>query len=436
MNRRQCLRQLAAGTAAASLGLPAWLSAAGGRPPNVVLILSDDLGSVDLGCYGAADLATPHLDALASRGVRFSQFYVGAPLCSASRAGLLTGRYFQRALDQSKGLRASETTMAEMFRAAGYRTALYGKWHLAGDPPNPNGHGFDDFLGHTAGAVDSYSHFSYWDGAPGHALVRNGAPYYEDGSYLPELLVRESCRFIEQDPASPFFLLLSLNQPHYPMQPEARFREASGHIADPNRRLYAANVSSMDAKVGQVVACLERNGLRDDTIIIFLSDHGHSDEPGGRGGSAGVLRGGKMTLFEGGIRVPCIAAWPGRFPAAVCAQPVMAMDWLPTLAAYCGLDVTGLQLDGRSLQTVIDTGAPSPHPQLHWMMGSYWAVRDDRWKLITHNVNVFLADLKSDPGERQNVATDHWEVVDRLQLSHEEWLAREALTPYFEITND
>jgi arylsulfatase A-like enzyme len=418
MTRRQCLGALAAGTVALGSGLSLW--AESGRRPNVVLMLCDDLGAGDLGCYGASDLSTPHLDRLAADGVRFTQFYAGAPVCSASRAGLLTGRYFQRALDRIKGLRGSETTMAEMFRAAGYRTALYGKWHLAGDPPSPNAHGFEDFLGHRVGAIDSYSHFTYWDSSPQHALWRNGERYHEDGAFLPDIVARESCRFIESHRDEPFLLFVAFNQPHYPMQPEPSFRAQHHHIDDWNRRLYAANVASLDDKVGRILDCLQAQGLAEDTIVLFMSDHGHSDEPGGRGGSAGGLRGAKGSLFEGGIRVPCLARWPGSIAAGeIRNQPAQMMDWLPTLAACCGVDAGDVHLDGGDLGRVLAADGPAPRASLHWMLGSqFWAVRQGQWKLLTLRSERFLVDLKTDPGETTSVAAENESRVQHLQRLH------------------
>ena len=433
ISRRRCLRALAGSAAALSVGTVPPLWAQGRRRPNVVFILSDDQGTVDLNCYGARDLVTPNLDALAAGGVRFTQFYVGAPMCTASRVGLLTGRYVQRALDPGTGIFPAETTLGELFQAAGYRTALFGKWHLGGSPPSdPNSQGFDEFLGHRCGAIDNYSHYNYWGGpAPRHALWRDREPYREDGVFLPDLVVRESRRFMERHRDRPFLLFVASNQPHYPLQPEPRFLGQYGHVQDPSRRAYGAAVTSLDDKVGQIVRAIADLGLAQDTIVVFMSDNGHSLEPqaGGGGGSAGPFRGAKPTLWEGGIRVPSIVSWPGHIARGqVRDQMASAMDWLPTLARYCGIDVSPLALDGRALDgrdlsgLIASPGAPSPHEALHWMIvGTYWAVREGRWKLLHRSEGRFLVDLETDPGESANLLAARRDVADRLQAQHEAW---------------
>jgi arylsulfatase A-like enzyme len=253
------------------------------------------------------------MDALATQGVRFTDFYVSAPMCTASRISLLTGRYFQRSYLAGRGIHESETTMAELFRSAGYRTGFFGKWHIGGPPWDPLGQGFDEFVGHRVGAIDNYSHFAYWAAVPQHALLRGREPYREDGTFLPDIVTRESIDFLSRHRDTPFFLFVSYNQPHYPLQPEERFLRQYDHTKGA-RRIYGAAVTSLDDKIGQILAALDEQGLRDDTIVVLMSDNGHSEEPEGVGGSAGPFRGAKKTLFEGGIRVPCIVSAPGRIP--------------------------------------------------------------------------------------------------------------------------
>jgi arylsulfatase A len=445
MNRRSFLLG-SAGLAAAGVsalafgqqGLPAR------RRPNVLLIMSDDQGSVDLGCYGAGDLRTPHLDALAARGVRFTQFYVAAAICSPSRGALMTGRYPQRnGLDTNAGghigLPPAEVTIAEAFREAGYRTGLFGKWHLGMEPEmSPNARGFDAFFGHKEGCIDNYSHFFYWGGPNRHDLWRNDERVREDGAFFPDLMTREACRFIDENRDEPFFLYLPTNIPHYPMQAEVEYDEAFAHLDQPRRR-YAALVACMDDRIGRVLGKIDEHGLRDDTIVVFLSDNGHSVEERAffGGGSAGPHRGHKFTFWEGGVRMPCIVSWPGVFPEGkVREQVASSMDWFPTLAACCGVPLPDRTFDGRDLRPVIgDASAPSPHAALHWQFQSQSAVREGDWKL-TRNVpdtplegriipgeELFLANLADDPGERVNLAEAHPEIVERLTRLHETWLA-------------
>ena len=256
------------------------------RRPNVVLIFADDQGTVDLNCYGAKDLITPHLDGLAKRGIRFTQFYAAAPVCSPSRAGLLTGRYPQRAgvpgnVSSQKGndgMPASQITIAEMMKRAGYVTGHVGKWHLGYTPKTmPNGQGFDESFGHMGGCIDNYSHFFYWNGPNRHDLWRNGKEVWADGKFFPDLMVQDCSRFITKHKDKPFFLYWAINVPHYPLQGTDKWRKKYTNLKDP-RRKYAAFVSTMDEKIGEVLATLDRLKLRDDTIIIYQSDHGHSTE--------------------------------------------------------------------------------------------------------------------------------------------------------------
>jgi arylsulfatase A-like enzyme len=425
-------------------------SPAEARQPNVVLIFADDLGSVDLGCYGAKDLETPHTDALAARGLRFTQFYSAAPVCSPSRAALLTGRYPVRCgvpsnagsqKGQKAGLPAEEVTMAEMFAKAGYATAHIGKWHLGyeGDML-PNRQGFDHSFGHMGGCIDNYSHFFYWSGPNVHDLHRNGKEIYEDGKYFPDLMVAEAKTFIDAQREKPFFLYFAMNMPHYPYQGEAKWLERFKDLPYP-RNLYAAFVASQDERIGALLKVLDDAKLRDDTIVIFQSDNGHSTEERAHwgGGSAGPYRGAKFSLFEGGIRLPAIISWPGHLPQGETRdQLAHACDWLPTLAELCQVELVNPDLDGLSLARVLaDKSAPSPHKTVHWQVGlgggAQWAVRDGDWKLIgnardttdgknAQSFNLFLANLAEDAGEKKNLAADNPDVVKRLQTEHETWV--------------
>lgn len=418
--------------------------------PNVVVILSDDQGSVDANCYGATDLETPNIDALARRGVRFTQFCAAAPVCSASRAGLLTGRYPVRAGMPSNststrgeaGLPPGEATIAEMLRAAGYATGHVGKWHLGYTAETmPLGQGFDHSFGHMGGCIDNYSHFFYWDGPNRHDLWKDGAEIQRPGRFFPDLMVEEAGEFLEQNRDRPFFLYFAMNMPHYPYQGEPRWLDRYKSLKYP-RNLYAAFLSTLDARIGQLVARIDALGLREKTIIIFQSDHGHSTEvrAHGGGGSAGPYRGAKFSLFEGGIRVPAILSWPGHLPEGeVRAQFSHGCDWLPTIAELCGTTPVNLDIDGLSLVPVMKSAdAPTPHDTTHWQMGTgpqaQWAVRRGDWKLIgnprdTGNTGLpeskgphFLSDLAGDLGETENHADAHPEIVADLLRRREEWV--------------
>ncbi len=443
--RREFFKTL--GLAAGSLMIPLALFSRErpGRKPNVLLIFTDDQGSIDLNCYGSQDLYTPNLDRLAREGTRFTQFYVAAPVCSPSRAALMTGRYPQRAgvpgnvssQPGHAGMPAEQVTIAEMFKSAGYTTGHVGKWHLGYTPETmPNRQGYDESFGHMGGCIDNYSHFFYWSGPNRHDLWRNGKEVWQDGEFFGELMVDECKKFMDANKNSPFFLYWAINMPHYPLQGTEKWREKYRHLKDP-RRMYAAFISTMDEMVGQVVAHLERLGLRDSTLIIFMSDNGHSVEERnfGGGGNAGPYRGHKFTLWEGGIRLPCIVSWPGHVPQdAVRDQMVISVDWMPTIAEHCGVKVPDRKIDGKSIVPVIESpDAPSPHEILHWETGKHWAVRQGDWKLV-HNgpatdykgrkipaVEDFLSNMADDVTETKNLAKDYPDMVRRLTKLHEEW---------------
>ncbi len=417
--------------------------------PNVLLIYTDDQGTLDLNCYGSKDLATPCLDALATRGVRFTQMYAPSAICSASRAGLLTGRVPVRAgvpsnVSSAKGqagMPAEEVTIAEMLKSAGYATAHIGKWHLGYTPETmPNGQGFDYSFGHMGGCIDNYSHFFYWNGPNRHDLWRNGQEIWQDGSFFPDLMVQEASRFIEANKEHPFFVYWAINVPHYPMQGTAEWRRHYAELPAP-RRMYAEFVSTMDQRIGQLLDKIDELGLRDSTLVVFQSDHGHSTEERAffGGGNAGPFRGAKGCLFEGGLRVPSIVSLPGVVPAdAVRDQLATGCDWLPTIADLCGVELPRRRLDGKSLKHVITTAsAPTPHETLVWQLGrgksAQWVVREGDWKLygnprdtsqkapLTSADRLFLANLAQDKTEMKNTAARHPEVVKRLQDHYQQW---------------
>ncbi|HEO69899.1 MAG TPA: DUF229 domain-containing protein [Candidatus Hydrogenedentes bacterium] len=440
----------AAGTAAFASAAPA--EAPPMRTPNVILIYTDDQGSVDLNVFGAKDLETPNMDALAKRGVRFTQFYAPSPVCSPSRAGLMTGRYPVHAgvpgncpsTKGEAGMPTTEVTIAEMLKAAGYATAHVGKWHLGYSPETmPNQQGFDYSFGHMGGCIDNYSHFFYWHGPNRHDLHENGQEVWRDGDFFPDLMVDAASRFMEEHREEPFFVYFAINQPHYPYQGEPDWLD---HYRDKGveypRDLYAAFISTFDERIGTLLAKVDALGLRNDTIVIFQSDHGHSTEERAHygGGSAGPYRGAKFSLFEGGIRVPAAICWPGHIPEGeVREQLAHGCDWLPTIADLCGVPLPDAELDGLSLRAVIESpDAPTPHDVVHWQVGlgpkAQWAVRHGDWKLIGNprdtsdkgpigkDDTLFLSNLPQDIGEMANMAKEYPEVVERLVELHEAWL--------------
>ena len=436
------------------------------RPPNVILVYSDDQGAVDLGCYGTKDILTPNIDCLAAKGVRFTQMYAPAPVCSASRAGLMTGKIPFRAgvpgnVSSTRGdggMPTEETTIAEVFKKGGYVTGHFGKWHLGYSPETmPLGQGFDESYGNMGGCIDNYSHYFYWAGPNRHDLWRNGREIFEAGKYYPERITDECVSFIERSAKNrrekPFFVYLAYNMPHYPLQPTMELLEKHRALQPVDvlfagkrnpkelvdrdsdlavRTLYAAFVSSMDEQIGRVVQALEKQGLTENTIVIFQADQGHSFEERSffGGGWAGRFRGGKFSLFEGGIRVPSVVSWPGTLPEnTVCTETVHANDWLPTLASFCGVSVPDdLDLDGKDIRRCIEKNAPSPHESLYWHFNKQWAVRKGDWKLYANamdpstnepvdpkDAKFLLVDLEKDPSERTNLAEQNPEIVRELR---------------------
>ncbi|MFT5303155.1 MAG: arylsulfatase A [Mariniblastus sp.] len=419
-------------------------------PPNVLLIYADDQGTYDLNCYGSNDLHTPNLDGLAKRGIRFTQMYSPSAICSASRAGLLTGRFPVRAgvpgnVSSTQGIAGmppAEITLAEHLKSAGYTTGHVGKWHLGyTEPTMPRGQGFDTSFGHMGGCIDNYSHFFYWKGPNRHDLWRNEKMIWEDGKFFPDLMVRECNQFLESNRDKPFFLYWALNIPHYPMQGESKWHERYQTLESP-RRQYAELISTMDEKIGSVLTKLEELKLSDNTIVIFQSDHGHSTEERAfyGGGNAGKLRGAKACLFEGGIRVPSIVSWPNQLEQNTTRNQIACgIDWFPTLSELCNANAPTASIDGKSLVDVLTKpAAPSPHKSLYWHLGNgsraQWAVREGKWKLLGNATDttdrrisptidpLFLVNLESDESETTNVASQHADVVTRLQATRKQAL--------------
>ena len=413
--------------------------------PNVLIIFTDDQGSIDMNIYGARDLITPNMDALAMDGIRFTQFYAGSPVCSPSRAALMTGRYphFAGLAGNAgsqyggRGMPSEQVTLAETLKEAGYVTAHVGKWHLGfNDGIMPNDQGFDYSFGHMGGCIDNYSHFFYWNGPNSHDLFRNGQEVWYDGEYFPDLMVKEINNFINENREKPFFLYWAINMPHYPLQATEKWRKEYEGLDSP-RNKYAAFVSTIDEKIGDVMNQLNQLGLDENTIVIYQSDHGHSVETRtfGGGGDAGPYRGAKFSLFEGGIRVPAIIKWPGKIAAGeVRDQLVTGADWYPTILDLIGLPQSSHKINGKSFVPVLNSpGAESSHEYFHWQLGDQWAVRKGDWKLIGNprdptdkyklddKDSLFLINLKEDISEINNVTAQYPEKLKELMEIHRKW---------------
>ena len=425
--------------------------------PNVVILFTDDQGTLDANCYGSHDLKTPNIDQLAATGVRFTQAYAHTVCCPA-RAALLTGRHPQRGgvtfwtqgdMNAKDGINMalSEVTLAEALKPAGYRTALFGKWHLGAHRDfGPKKQGFDEFFGIRDGFIDNYNHY-FLHGTGFHDLYEGTERVDAPGEYFPELMVQRALKFIRQHRDNPFFLYVPFNIPHYPEQALQRFKADYDDIEDRARRSYGAIVTTTDHYIGQIVQELESLKLRDNTIVIFMSDNGHSEETKNRirvanhksgypeghfygasgGGYTGKWHGHKGTFLEGGIRVPAIISYPAVLPAGeVRDQIITAMDWFPTVLELCGVKQPNdaPQLDGQSLTNIIRSpNAKSAHDTLHFQWGTQWAVRRGEWKLIGRDgkQNQQLYRLTDDDPEGTNHAPTSPKVVDELKQLHQQW---------------
>lgn len=416
------------------------------KKPNVIFIYTDDQGSVDLGCYGSKDLQTPNIDALAQNGVRFTQAYVAAPLCSPSRAALLTGCTPQKAglpgnassIKGHKGMPSEKFTIAEALKENGYKTAHIGKWHIGFTPETmPNGQGFDYSFGHMGGCIDNYSHFFYWHGPNIHDLYENGKEVWHDGEYFLDLMHKKATGFINKNKENPFFMYYAINMPHYPVQPTKKWREYYKDLPQP-RANYNAFVSTVDEYIGKLKEYLDKEGLTENTIIIYEADHGHSVEERNSfgGGNAGVYRGAKMSLFEGGIRVPAIISWDGHLPRnEVRDQMTVNTDWFPTILDLCNVKHNYSHFDGHSIVDIINNSdAKTKHDHFYWKNGVKWAVRQGDWKLMGYPYDptnktklhpqkdaFFLVNLKDDVSEMVNLAAQNPQKVEELKQLYLEW---------------
>lgn len=447
VDRRELLSGLSFGVAASAL-FSAKAQAQAANKPHILYILADDLGWADLG-YRGSDIATPNIDRLAATGVKLEEFYA-QPMCTPTRAALMTGRYPLRYGLQmgvipsgaSYGLATDELTLPQALKSAGYRTALVGKWHLGHADRKywPRQRGFDSFYGALIGEIDHFQHSS-------HGVVdwfRDNERVIESG-YDGDLFAQEASRLIgSHDADTPLFLYLAFTAPHTPLQAPKAWLDRYAHIADPNRRAYAAMVSAMDAHVGEVLAALDKRGMRKDTLIIFHSDNGGTRNKmfvgeGAVGGdlpaSNGPFREGKGTLYEGGVRVDAIINWPVRVRPGTAQGPFHVVDMLPTLAGVAGASLSGAKpLDGVDIWPSIRARTKSPRSGVVLNVElSQGSVREGDWKLVwlpTLPPQVQLFDLSSDPSELRDISASHPEKVAALQQQVVK-LAQEMVPPYF-----
>lgn len=444
MNRRHFL---------ASLAAPAFAQTR--RPPNVVMIYADDLGSGDLSCYGNPTIRTPNLDRLASEGVRFTQFYSAASLCSPSRAALMTGRYpvrcginFVLFPDSTGGLPESETTMAELLRGRGYATQIVGKWHLGHLPQYlPTRHGFDSYFGipysndmslrtntvyeeinRQVGRKRSPAVLERYKNLPGIPLMRDEKVIETepDQAELTPRYTAEANAFLRKSAASgkPFFLYFAHTFPHVPLAASKKFRGRS------RRGLYGDAVEELDWSVGEVMKTLAELKLDENTLVMFSSDNGGAVQLGEHGGSNGALREGKATNWEGGHREPFIARWKGKIaPGRVRTEVASTLDILPTVARLAGAALPkDTVLDGADLAPLLWEGKTRPQPDFfYYQAGRLRGMRRGPWKLILAGgpkqpEKLELYQVETDIAERFNVAAEHPDIVERMQAamrSHE-----------------
>jgi len=415
------------------------------KQPNIVLIFADDLGYTDLGCFGSTKIRTPNIDSLARNGIKLTNFHVPQAVCTASRAALLSGCYPNRvgilgalAPNSKNGIKDAENLLPEYLKKQGYSTALFGKWHL-GDSAlhSPLRHGFDTYFGLP------YSN-DMWPNHPSNKTfpplpLRHDDKVLEhnpDQSKLTGWYTERGVKFIEANKNKPFFLYMPHTMPHVPLFASEKFKGKS------NQGLYGDVIEEIDASLGSILECLKKNSLDKNTLVIFTSDNGPWLSYGDHGGSKGMLREGKGTEFEGGVRVPFVARWPGRIPASsISNEPTMTIDLLPTLVSYAGGVVqAGNKIDGKDMSPILEAKPDAKSPQEAYYF--YWgdalhAVTSGKWKLHfphpylhiieggnngkpgkseTRKIELSLFDLEDDTTESKNVADQNPEIVKKLQL--------------------
>jgi arylsulfatase A-like enzyme len=402
------------------------LSAAPKDRPNMIVIMADDLGYGDTSVYDGW-VKTPQLERMGAEGLTFTDFHTNSSVCSPTRAGFLTGRYQQRVgivdvvarhLD-TPGLSPTELTIPRLMKQAGYRTALFGKWHLGTQPEfNPIHHGFDEFRGYLSGYIDYHAHQNSWF---------NGLKKEDQPGYSTHVITRNAVRFIEQNSDHPFFLLVAHEAVHLPFQtpddtPEKRLPvpKSERWNRDRIRPTYKVMLEEMDRGVGEILDCVRKTGIAQRTLVFFLSDNGAIGA-----GSNKPFRGGKFSHYEGGHRVPAIAWWPDKItPGSTTSELVMAMDLLPTLAEFAGANVPDdRELDGTSIRGLLLKGDPLPDRKVFFgyepKLGT--AMRDGNWKMIVSSKQFELYDLSRDIDEKNNLVAVFPDRAESMRMAIEQW---------------
>jgi len=404
-------------------------------PPNILVVLVDDAGFADFGFQGSPNFKTPRIDSLVSEGVRFSQAYVTAPICSPSRAGLLSGRYQQRFGHESNpplnggpnaGLPIQVDTLADLLKTQGYTTAAIGKWHLGRARHfQPNRRGFDYFYGFIRG---ERSYFPQAEKGP-QAIKRGTDHVEEEFPYLTDELGEDAARWIGENAHQPFFLYLAYSAVHMPLEALSEDLDGQDAALSGKRRKLAAMTQALDRSIGVVLDALDEYGLADDTVVFFLNDNGAGRQ---NQGDNSPLRGGKGNIYEGGVRVPFAIRWPGEFePGAVYDPPVSALDIAATSLVAAGAEVPPI-FDGVDLLPHVKGTAPGrPHNTLYWRVGQSWAIRDATYKLLSSKGEpVELYDLVTDPEETTDLRATQPDIVASLQRRYDSWAAQ-LIDPVF-----
>jgi arylsulfatase A-like enzyme len=421
---------LASMTALVDVPLPA--AEGPGSKPNIIVIVADDLGAAEIPCQGKQDIPTPRIRSIAEAGVCFASGYVTCPVCSPTRAGLITGRYQQRfghefnpgpasQADEQFGLPLDQVTLADRLKKLGYATGMVGKWHLGYRPEfRPLQRGFDEYFGFLGGA------HSYVDSQidPNNQIYRGNEPVKEE-AYLTDAFGREAVAFVDRHKSEPFFLYLTFNAVHAPLQAPDKYTSRFAEITDERRRTFAAMLSAMDDNVGILLDKLAEEKLIDNTLVFFIGDNGG---PTPRTSSRNdPLRGFKAQVWEGGIRVPYMVQWKAKLPAGtVYNMPVVSLDIVPTAVAAAGGSIEASSVDGVNLVPYL-TGqnAGRPHETLYWRFGPQWAIRKGDLKLSKPpQSDVQLFDLAQDVGETRNLAAEKPQLVAELQKDYDAWDAQ------------